>query len=73
MLRHSLLFFFFVDLVTFCIAKLMFLPSLTSEMSLNNFFFFLLKILEKSILMGVCDVSLSISSKNPWKMFSNNS
>ena len=40
MLRHSLLFFFFVDLVTFCIAKLMFLPSLTSEMSLNNFFFF---------------------------------
>ena len=72
MLRHSLLFFFFVDLVTFCIAKRMFLPSLTSEMSLNNFFF-LLKMLEKSILMGVCDVSLSISSKNPWKMFSNNS
>lgn len=45
----------------------MFLPSLTSEMSLN--IYFLLRILEKSILMGVCDVSLSILNKNPWEMF----
>ena len=65
---------FFLDSAIFCIATLICLLNLGSEMSLNmlNTMLSYSKCWEK-VSMGVCCVSLIISDKSPCKMFSNNS